>query len=81
MIDNNERVTILDSRNTNELAKRVIANVLDKYIVMKENNSPVINEELLKERARAMRNKCFIKYTCMEFESIFQTYFVDRKIP
>ena len=80
MIDSNERVTILDSRNTNELAKRVIDTVLSKYVVMKENNNPAINEDLLKERARAMLNKLFIKYACMEFESIFQTYFIDRKI-
>ena len=71
MIDSNERVTILDSRNTNELAKRVIDTVLSKYVVMKENNNPAINEDLLKERARAMRNKLFIKYACMEFESVF----------
>jgi len=80
MIDNNERVTILDSRNTNELAKRVITSVLDKYVVMKENNNPTISDELLKERARAMRNKLFIKFACLEFESTFQTYFKDRKI-
>ena len=81
MIDSNERVTILDSRNTNNLAQRVVATVLDKYVVMKENNeAPVLNEALLKERARAMRNKLFIKYACLEFETTFQTYFKDRKV-
>jgi len=78
MIDKNERLSYLDTRHTNETVKRVIANVLKSYVLVKGERISV-NTAFYKEKEEAIRNSLFLKYTGIEFESIFQSMYKDKK--
>lgn len=80
MIDSNERLTYLNSRNTNKLVTRMINSTLNAYIENKIENKLTLNPNLLEERKRAIRNALFLKFCNIEFEGIFQLYSKDRKV-
>ena len=79
MIDSNERLTLLQSRHTDNLSKRVIETVLDSYITIK-GNSVVVSPTFFEEKVRAVKNSLFIKYSGIEFEGLFQGISVDNKL-
>jgi hypothetical protein len=80
MIDRNERMTYLDSRQTNELTKRLINSTLDNYKRAKLNNENIDAEVLTTARANALKNALFLKFTGIEFEAVFQSIYIDRKV-
>ena len=79
MIDSNERLTLLQSRHTDNLSKRVIETVLDSYITIK-GNSVVVSPTFFEEKVRAVKNSLFIKYSGIEFEGLFQGISVDNEL-
>lgn len=78
MMDRNERLTYLNTRSTNESAKRVISQVLADYINIRAGKAE-INQSFYQERITAIKNALFLKYTGIEFESVFQSIYLDKK--
>jgi hypothetical protein len=78
-LDSNERLIYLDSNNLNDTAKRLIEATANAIKTIKAGNSVNSADDIFAERARAIRNQLFIKYTGMEYESLFQSIFIDRK--
>ena len=77
-MDKVARLTLLDSRSANAVTKRIIDQVIKDFISIRSNNL-VLNDTLYEERVRAIKNALFLKYTCIEFEAIFQSIYVDKK--
>lgn len=75
-MDNLQKVAFNDNFHTNETSKRIITSVLDKYV----NELRVQPTSYTPARIEAIRNSLFLKYTCIEFESIFQSIYKDKKI-
>lgn len=78
MIDKNERLTYLDTRHTNETVKRVIDSTIQSYILVKGDRI-TFNTSFYSEKVEAIKNSLFLKYTGIEFESIFQAIYKDKK--
>ncbi|BDH16410.1 MAG: hypothetical protein [Bacteriophage sp.] len=83
MIDNNERLTYLDTRHTNQALKRIITSTISNYLdIKRKNNNTFMSKELLESRYRAIRNALFLKYAGIEFEMTpFVMNYNDRKLP
>ena len=81
MIDSNERLAYLNSRNTDKLIERMIDSTLNAFLENKGTNQyNILSPSLLADRQRSLKNALFIKFCNIEFEGIFQSYSVDRKM-
>lgn len=80
MIDSNERLTYLNSRNTNKLVERMINSTLSAYIQNKTDTKVSLNTNILKQRQESIKNALFIKFCNIEYEGLFQRQSIDRKM-
>lgn len=80
-MDKVERVAYLDVRNSNETAKRAISAVLKAYVDLRiVQQMDAASSSFYEDTVQAVKNALFLKYTGIEFEAIFQSIFIDKKI-
>jgi len=73
MLDNNERMTLLDNMQLNNSVSRIIKSAIDTYKDIKSSDN------IISDKAKAIQNALFIKYTGIDYELIFQNTMQDDK--
>lgn len=73
MLDNNERMTLLDNMHLNNNVSRIINTAINAYKDLKSTNI------LQDAKKNALQNALFIKYVGIDYELIFQSQMVDNK--
>jgi hypothetical protein len=78
-MESTERLSYLDNRQLNESVKRIVKTAVENYVRIQQDNANA--SKVVTDRAiEALKNQLFLKFTGIDYELLFQSVYLDRKL-
>lgn len=78
-MESTERLSYLDNRQLNESVKRIVKTAVENYVKVQQSNAES-NKQVTDNAIEAMKNQLFLKFTGIDYELLFQSVYLDRKL-
>jgi hypothetical protein len=78
-MESTERLSYLDNRQLNESVKRIVKTAVENYVKVQQSNANS-NNAVTDRAIEALKNQLFLKFTGIDYELLFQSVYLDRKL-
>ncbi|CCE26112.1 g088 [Yersinia phage phiR1-37] len=78
-MESTERLSYLDNRQLNESVKRIVTTAVENYVKVQQSNADS-NSNVTDRAIEALKNQLFLKFTGIDYELLFQSVYLDRKL-
>lgn len=78
-MESTERLSYLDNRQLNESVKRIVTTAVENYVKVQQSNADS-NNNITDRAIEALKNQLFLKFTGIDYELLFQSVYLDRKL-
>ena len=78
-MESTERLSYLDNRQLNESVKRIVTTAVENYVKVQQSNADS-NSNVTDRAIDAIKNQLFLKFTGIDYELLFQSVYLDRKL-
>lgn len=78
-MESTERLSYLDNRQLNESVKRIVTTAVENYVKVQQSNADS-NSNVTDRAIEALKNQLFLKFTGIDYELLFQSIYLDRKL-
>ena len=78
-MESTERLSYLDNRQLNESVKWIVTTAVENYVKVQQSNADS-NSNVTDRAIEALKNQLFLKFTGIDYELLFQSIYLDRKL-